>query len=88
MQATRKIKLLQVPAEQLEPTVGRERLRYERDRQIPLDHLPQGAYAQAHQRGLHESKSDVGTSALLIRRKAPLMHFRRRSIPVLFSDWA
>jgi hypothetical protein len=32
-------------------------------------------------------KSDMGMSTPLIRRKAPLMHLRRRSIPVLFSDW-
>jgi hypothetical protein len=29
----------------------------------------------------------VGTSALLIRGQAPLMHFNHDSIPVLFSDW-
>src|SRR5207245_6403531 len=76
-----------VAMEQLEPAVRRQLLRHELDRQISLDHLPQAAYAQTHQRGLRERKSDVGTSALLIRGEAPLMHFSCRSIPVLFSDW-
>jgi hypothetical protein len=77
----------QVPLQQFQAAVGRQLLGHERDRQISLDHLPQGAYAQAHQRGLRGSKSDVGTSALLIRGDAPLMHFRCRSIPFLFSGW-
>ena len=87
VQAAREIALAQVPPQQLEAAVGRQLLGDERDRQIPLDHLPQGAYAQTQQRGLRKSKSDVGTSTLLIRGEAPLMHVSRRSIPVLFSDW-
>src|SRR5206468_969341 len=76
-----------IAVEQLEPAVRRPLLRHELDRQISLDHLPQAAYAQTHQRGLRERKSDVGTSALLIRGEAPLMHFSCCSIPNLFSDW-
>src|SRR5207245_8633476 len=76
-----------IAVEQLEPAVRRQLLRHALNRQISLDHLPQPAYAQTHQRGLRERKSDVGTSALLIHRKAPLMHFTHDSIPVLFSDW-
>jgi hypothetical protein len=87
VQAARKLEAAHVPPHQFEATVRGELLRDERDRQIPLDHLPQRLYAQAHQRGLRESKSDMGMSALLIRREAPLMHFSGRSIPVLFSDW-
>src|SRR5207253_7965573 len=87
VQAARDLELPQVPPQQLETAIRGELLGHERDRQIPLDRLPQGAYAQTHQRGLRESKSDVGTSALLIRGEAPLMHFRCRSIPALFSDW-
>jgi len=34
----------------------------------------QGAYAQAHQRGLRESREDMGMSDLLIRGSARLMH--------------
>jgi hypothetical protein len=87
LQPARELDPVQVAAQQFQPAVRRELLRNERDRQIPLDHLPQGAYAQAHQRGLLESESDVGTSTLLIRGQAPLMHFRRRSIHDLLSDW-
>jgi hypothetical protein len=32
-------------------------------------------------------KSDVGTSALLIRGEAPLMHFNHDLISLSFSDW-
>jgi hypothetical protein len=75
-----------VPAQQFEAAIGRELLRNARDRQIPLDHLSQRAYAQTHQRGLLESESDVGTSTLLIRGFAPLMHFNRSVLSVI-SDW-
>src|SRR5438034_7050127 len=47
-----------IAVEQLEPAVRRQLLRHELDRQISLDHLPQAAYAQTHQRGLRERKSD------------------------------
>jgi len=87
LQAPGEIDPAQVAAQQFQTAVRRQLLRDERDRQIPLDHLSQGAYAQAHQRGLRESKSDVGTSTPLIRGEAPLMHFRSQSIRVLFSDW-
>src|SRR3989441_11143932 len=73
--------------EQLEPAVRRQLLRHELDRQISLDRLPQAAYAQTHQRGLRERKSDVGTSALLIRGEAPLFVCSCWSFPNLFSDW-
>jgi hypothetical protein len=39
------------------------------------DHLLQRAYAQRIRGASVESKSDVGTSTLLIRGVAPLMHF-------------
>ncbi len=81
------IQAASVASQQLQTAVRGELLRDELDGQISLDHLPQGAYAQAHQRGLRESQSDVGTSALVIPGQAPLMHFRLRSIHILFSDW-
>src|SRR5262245_25409218 len=72
VQAMWQVEPAQIPAQQLQATIRGELLWDECDRQIPLDHLPQGAYAQAHRRGLLESKSDVGTSTLLIRGFAPL----------------
>jgi hypothetical protein len=59
----------------------------EHDGQIPLDHLPQGAYAQAHQRSLHESKVDMGISTFLIRGTAPLVHLTHSCSPSVISDW-
>jgi hypothetical protein len=76
-----------VPAQQFKAAVRRELLRDEHDRQIPLDHLSQRAYAQAHQRGLLESREDMGMSALLIRGTAPLMHFDHSFVPSVISDW-
>jgi len=87
LQSARQREPAHVPAQQFEATVRRELLRNERNRQIPLDHLSQRAYAQAHQRGLLESESDVGTSTLLIRGFAPLMHFGRSVAPSVISDW-
>ena len=87
VQAARELEVPHIPPQQFEAAVRRELLGHECDRQISLDHLPQGAYAQTHQRGLRELKSDVGTSALLIRGEAPLMHFNHDSIPLSFSDW-
>jgi hypothetical protein len=87
LQPARQVEPAHVAAQQFEATVRRELLRNERNRQIPLDHLSQRAYAQAHQRGLLESESDVGTSTLLIRGFAPLMHFGRSVAPSVISDW-
>ena len=56
LQPARQLDPAQVAAQQFQAAVRRELLGNERDRQIPLDHLPQGAYAQAHQRGLLESR--------------------------------
>ena len=87
LQSARQRDPAHVPAQQFEATVRRELLTNERNRQIPLDHLSQRAYAQAHQRGLLESESDVGTSTLLIRGFAPLMHFGHSFAPSVISDW-
>ena len=87
LQSARQLDPAHVTAQQFEAAVRRELLRNERNRQIPLDHLSQPAYAQAHQRGLLESESDVGTSTLLIRGFAPLMHFGRSGTPSVISDW-
>src|SRR5439155_25255653 len=87
LQSARQREPAHVPAQQFEATVRRELLRNERNRQIPLDHLSQRAYAQTHQRGLLESESGVGTSTLLIRGFAPLMHFGRSFAPSVISDW-
>ena len=87
VQPAGQINLPQVAAHQLEPAVRRELLRDERDGQISLDHLPQRAYAQAHQRGLHESREGMGISTLLIRGIAPLMHFSHAFPLSAFSDW-
>lgn len=87
MQPARELEMPQISPQQFETPVRRELLGDEGDRQISLDHLPQGAYAQTHQRGPRELKSDVGTSALLLRGEAPLMHFNHDSSRVLFSDW-
>jgi hypothetical protein len=87
VQPARQLEPAYVAAQQFEAAVRRELLRNERNRQIPLDHLSQRAYAQAHQRGLLESESDVGTSTLLIRGFAPLMHFGRSVAPSVISDW-
>jgi hypothetical protein len=86
MQMARQIDPLQIPSHQLQSTVRRELLGNERDRQIPLDHLPQRAYAQTHQRGLHESRDGMGISTLLIRGIAPLMHFGPSLLPSVFTD--
>ena len=87
LQAPRQIDASQVAAHQLESAIGRELLGHERDRQIPLDHLPQRAYAQTHQRGLHESRGDMGMSTLLIRGTAPLVHSGHSFLPSVISDW-
>ena len=87
VQAPWQVEAVQVPAQQLQAAIRGQLLGDERDRQILLDHLPQGAYAQAHQRGLLESESDVGTSTLLIRGFAPLMHFDHSFAPSIISDW-
>ena len=87
VQPARQIDPAHVAAQQFEAAVRRELLGNERDRQIPLDHLPQRAYAQAHQRGLHESRVDMGMSTLLIRGSAPLVHFAHSVAPSVISDW-
>src|SRR6266568_411299 len=76
-----------IAAEQLEAAVRRELLGNELDGQISLDHPPQAAYAQAHQRGLRELRDDMGMSALWIRWKAPLIHADLDLKPSVFSDW-
>src|SRR5206468_12545553 len=76
-----------IAAEQLEAAVRRELLGNELDGQISLDHPPQAAYAQAHQRGLRELRDDMGMSALWIRWKAPLIHTDLALTPSVFSDW-
>src|SRR5207253_529699 len=73
-QAGQQAEAARIAAEQLQAAVRRELLGNELDRQIPLDHLPQAAYAQAHQRGLRELRDDMGMSALWIRWQAPLIH--------------
>ena len=77
----------QVAAQQFEAAIRGELLGNERDRQIPLDHLAQRAYAQTHQRGLRVSREDMGMSALLIRGSAPLMHFGHWFASSVISDW-
>jgi hypothetical protein len=79
-----------VPLEQLEQfeaAVGGEPLRRELDRQIAIDHLLQGAYAQAHQRDLQCLGSNVGAFSLLITQEALLTHAESNIPSPLFSDW-
>jgi hypothetical protein len=85
-QAGHHITPVQISAHQLQAAARREILLHELDRQITLDHAPQAPYAQAHQRGLLELRDDMGMSALSIRWKAPLIHFRRSSLPSGISD--
>ena len=87
LQSARQIEPVHVAADQLQPAVRRQVLGDERDGQIPLDHLPQRAYAQAHQRGLRESRVDMGMSSLLIRGIAPLMLSTHAFAPSVISDW-
>src|SRR2546427_8055025 len=86
-QAGQQAEAARIAAEQLQAAVRRELLGNELDRQIPLDHLPQAAYAQAHQRGLRELRDDMGMSALWIRWQAPLIHADLNLTRSAFSDW-
>src|SRR2546422_11770856 len=86
-QAARQLEPPQVSLQQFEAAVGRELLGHELDRQILLDHLPQGAYAQAHQRGLRCWGSNVGAFSLLITQEALLIHAESTIPASLFSDW-
>src|SRR6266403_523413 len=87
LQSVRQPEPADIAPEQLQAAVRRELLGHELDRQIPLDHSPQAAYAQAHQRGLRELRDDMGMSALWIRWKAPLIHTDLALTPSVFSDW-
>jgi hypothetical protein len=60
---------LQIAAQQFQPTVRRELLRDELDRQIALDHPAQARYAQPHQRGLQCEGMNVGPFSLIIRAR-------------------
>jgi len=75
-----------IAAEQLQTAVRRELLGNELDRQISLDHPPQTAYAQAHQRGLRELRDDMGMSALWIGWQAPRIHTALDLAPSVISD--
>src|SRR2546426_2169826 len=86
-QAGQQAEAARIAAEQLQAAVRRELLGNELDRQIPLDHLPQAAYAQAHQRGLRELRDDMGMSALWIRWQAAPIHADLNLTRSTFSDW-
>jgi hypothetical protein len=86
-QAPGQVELAHIPAEEFEATVRGQILVNEFDAQITLDHLAQAPYPQAHQRGLLESKDDVGTSILSMRGNAPLIHFARSFRRLRISDW-
>ena len=78
---------VQIPPEQLQPAVRRERLRHELDREIPLDHPPQGRYLQAHQRGLQCGRECIGLLSLKSALEASLIHVSHTFTSRLFADW-
>jgi hypothetical protein len=55
---------MQIAPQQLQATVGRERLGNELDGEIALDHPSQGRYLQAHQRGLQCVRERMGMLSL------------------------
>ena len=81
------IDLAQIAPEQLQTAVRRERLGDELDREITLDHPPQGRYRQAHQRGLQCERECIGVFSLETALEASLIHVPRSFPSRLFADW-
>ena len=81
------VDLAQIPPEQLQAAVGRERLGHELDREITLDHPTQARYAQAHQRGLQCVRECIGVLSLETALEASLIHVPRSFPSRLFADW-
>ena len=81
------IDLAQIAPEQLQAAVRRERLGDELDREITLDHPPQGRYRQAHQRGLQCAGERIGVFSLETALEASLIHVPRSFPSRLFADW-
>jgi hypothetical protein len=81
------IDLAQIAPEQFQPAVRGERLGDELDREITLDHPPQGRYRQAHQRGLQCARERIGVFSLETALEASLIHVARCFPSRLFADW-
>src|SRR5262249_16985084 len=77
----------QIPPEQFQAAVRRERLRHELDGEITLDHSPQGRYRQAHQRGLQCAREGIGVLSLETAWEASVIDVWRSFPSRLFADW-
>src|SRR5262249_37547752 len=77
----------QIPPEQFQAAVRRERLRHELDGEITLDHSPQGRYRQAHQRGLQWLRGVLWLPSLETALESLLIHFCRSFPAPLIREW-
>jgi hypothetical protein len=81
------IDVAQIAPKQLQAAVRRERLGDKLNREITLDHPPQGRYRQAHQRGLQCERECIGLLSLETALEASLIHLFRSFPSRLFADW-
>jgi hypothetical protein len=86
-QSCGQVDALQVPPQQLQAAVGRERLGHELDGEIALDHPSQGRYLQAHQRGLQCVRERMGMLSLKSALGALLIPMSHSIMPRLLAVW-
>jgi hypothetical protein len=82
-QARGQVDASQIPAEQLQAAVRRERLGHELDGEIALDRPSQARYRQTHQRGLQGERERMGMLSL----KTFLIPVPHSITPRLFAVW-
>jgi hypothetical protein len=86
-QARGQVDASQIPAQQFQAAVGRERLRHELDGEIALDHPSQARYRQTHQRGLQGERERMGMLSLKTALGAFLIPVPHSIRPRVFAVW-